>query len=348
MPSKDEIVQYLRRFFAVTDALQARMSEKWRAHSNRRTTIAIAVLGVVALTIYLGIVRPPSNFPTGSLVSVSQGASLSSVAADLKASGVIRSELVFRALVVALGAERSVHAGDYLFKEPKDIFAIAHALSTGAFGLEPERITIPEGATTRSMANILGNRLLRFDPEAFLEKAQPLEGYLFPDTYFFLPNATEDTVIDTMRQNFDIQLEPLMPTIASSTRSLEDLIIMASIIEKEAHIMSDRKMISGVLWNRIARGMPLQVDVTFLYTLGKHTFLLTKADLASDSPYNTYKNKGLPPTPINSPSLDSIKAALQPTKNNYLFYLADSSGTTHYSRTYEQHLEYKRLYIDSQ
>lgn len=341
-----EFTKRLQRFFAVCDALQTRMSEKWRTHTNRRTTIALAITGVALMVSYAGIVQAPRGFPTGQLVSVSQGASLSSVAADLKAAGVIRSELVFRVLVVALGAERSVHAGDYLFKEPKDIFAVAHALSTGAFGLEPERITIPEGATTRSMANILGNRLLRFNAESFLAKAQPLEGYLFPDTYFFLPNATEETVIDTMRQNFDIQMESIMPLVASSTRSFEDTIIMASIIEKEAHTMSDRKMISGVLWNRIARGMPLQVDVTFLYTLGKHTFLLTKADLASDSPYNTYKHKGLPPTPINSPSLDSIKAALQPTKSNYLFYLADFNGVTHYSRTYEQHLEYKRMYLD--
>lgn len=343
----DQLTARLKKFFAACDALQERLSEKWRAHSNRRTTIALVAAGTLALVTYVGIVQPPSRFPINELVSVPEGMSLSAVSATLEEAGVIRSALVFRTLIVVLGAEHNVQAGDYLFKEPKDIFTVARALSIGAFGLEPERITIPEGATTRSMANILGNRLLRFDPQRFLELAQPLEGYLFPDTYFFLPNATEEKVIETMRQNFDTQIAEIMPLIASSTHSLEDLVIMASIIEKEAHISADRRMISGVLWNRIARNMPLQVDVTFLYTLGKGTFLLTRQDLASDNPYNTYVHKGLPPGPINSPSLDSIKAALQPTKNKYLFYLADFDGVTHYSRTYEQHLELKRIYIDS-
>lgn len=341
----NEITTWLRKFFVTTDALQARLSEKWRAHANRRTSVAIAAIGVIMIFSYLVLIRPPADFPVDVLVTVQDGASLKEIASQLEDDGVVRSELAFRILVTLLGRERSAHAGDYLFKEPKDVFTVARSISTGAFGLEPERIRIVEGATTRSMAIIYSSRLLRFDPERFLELAQAHEGYLFPDTYFFLPNVTEDTVIRTMRENFDLQTEALRAEIASSTRTLEDIVIMASIIEREARTKSDRRMISGVLWNRIKRGMALQVDVTFLYTLGKNTFQLTLADLASDNPYNTYKHKGLPPTPIGSPSLDSLDAALHPTKNDYLFYLADYQGVTHYSKTYEQHLRYKRMYL---
>ena len=198
---------------------------------------------------------------------------------------------------------------------------------------------------TKEMAALLDRQFERFDAKNFLAEAQPQEGYLFPDTYFFMPNATERTIIQAMRQNFDQHLSEIELRLASSTHSLKDIVIMASLIEREARDPKDRRIIAGVLWNRLARKMPLQVDVTFLYTIGKDTFQLTTVDLISDSPYNTYKNKGLPPTPIGSPSLDSLLAAAEPTKNNYLFYLADHNGVTYFSRTYEEHLRKKRLYL---
>jgi UPF0755 protein len=244
-----------------------------------------------------------------------------------------------------LGRARGAKAGDYIFKEPQSVWGIARRISTGAFGLEPVRIRITEGATTREMAEQLSKALPRFNADAFLLAARPQEGYLFPDTYFFLPNAHEDAVLDTLRQNFDAHIAELQPLIAASGHSLEEIITMASIIEREARVPADRRMISGVLWNRIRINMPLQVDVTFLYTVGKNTFQLTLADLRTDHPYNTYVNKGLPPGPIGSPSLDSIQAAAEPTPNPYLFYLADNTGVTHFSKTYEEHLRKKRLYL---
>jgi UPF0755 protein len=257
----------------------------------------------------------------------------------------VQSAFAFKIIAALTGNARTLHAGDYIFKEPKDIFSVVRAVSLGAFGLEPEKIRIPEGATTRSMAIIFKSRLLRFDSEKFLALAQPQEGYLFPDTYFFLPNADEDTVINAMRAEFDEHMKPYEAEIASSSRSLHDIITLASIIEREASRTDDRHMIAGVLYNRLAKNMPLQVDVTFLYTMGKNTFQLTRADLKSDNPYNTYVHKGLPPGPIGSPSLDSIDAAVHPDTHKYIFYLADNTGVTHYSRTYEEHLAKKRLYL---
>src|SRR3989338_1222234 len=335
----------LERFFAATDTLQLHLSDRWREHTNRRT-IAIIIGGGLLFTVgYVFFIQPPENFPVDRLVSVPER-TLSEVAEELKAEGVIQSPLAFKALVVFFGHERSARAGDYLFKEPKDVIRIARAIANGMFGLEPIRIRVSEGATTREMAIIFRSRLERFNESNFLPQAQALEGHLFPDTYFFLPNATEDTVIQTMRQNFDTRIAGLIPDIEKSGHSLNDIITMASIIEREARISADRKMISGVLWNRIERNMALQVDAVFLYSIRKNTFQLPLADLASDSLYNTYKNKGLPPTPIGSPSLDSIEAALYPTKNQYLFYLADNRGVTHFSKTYAEHLRKKRLYFD--
>jgi len=195
------------------------------------------------------------------------------------------------------------------------------------------------------MAALFDKQFERFDADNFLAQTKLQEGYLFPDTYFFLPNVTEDTVIQAMRQNFDAQIEPLLPQIASSTHPLSDIVIMASIVEREARNSADRRMISGVLWNRIDRGMALQVDVTFLYTIGKGTFQLTNKDLLTDSPYNTYMRKGLPPTAIGSPSLDSLEAAVSPTKNNYLYFLADHSGVTHFCKTYACQLANKARYF---
>lgn len=294
---------------------------------------------------YLFVIRPPDNFPLNTLVTVTEGSSLRDVSTTLQSKGVVQRAWVFKILVSFMGSERSVRAGDYIFKEPLGVYAVAQALSRGQYGMEPFRVRIHEGAMIKEMAVIFDRQLERFDAEKFLASAQSEEGYLFPDTYFFMPNATDETVLKTLRQNFDRSLEQIAPQIASSTNTLHDIVTMASIVEREARDSSDRKMIAGVLWNRLAKGMALQVDVTFLYTIGKGTFQLTMQDLTSDSPYNTYRYKGLPPTPIGSPSLDSLKAAAEPTKNDYLYYLADNSGVTHFSKTYPEHVRKKKLYL---
>ncbi len=318
----------------------------WQKHSNRRTSIIAVTLGTIAIVVYVFVIQPPDQFPLQRLVTIDDGSSLSQAASELKAAHVIRSTLALEVLVTLGGHEHSVHAGDYLFKQPESVFEIARTISVGAFGLEPTRFRVVEGTTVKQMANLFGPQLERFDEQRFLANALPQEGYLFPDTYFFLPNATDQLVIQSLRQNFDTQMASVTPAIATSRHSLADIITMASILEREARTTSDRKMIAGVLWNRLARGMPLQVDATFLYTIGKGTFQLTGADLTNeDDPYNTYTHKGLPPTPIGSPSMDSILAALDPTKNNYLYYLADKAGVTHYSKTYAQHLQQKALYL---
>lgn len=335
----------LQKFFDRFHRWLARVSKRWQEHANRRTVVILALAGALFAYLYLTAIQPPENFPLNELVSVDSGESLETVATTLEQDGVIRSPLMFRTLITLMGKQRSVQAGDYLFKEPLGVFAIARALSVGQYGLEPVRIRVPEGATVKQIAIIFSESLQRFNAENFLVKAGPEEGYLFPDTYNFLPNANERMVIDALRQKFDDNIAGISPPIASSTRPLSDIVVMASILEREAYNPTDRRMISGVLWNRIARGMPLQADATFAYTLGKGTFQLTKKDLAAPSPYNTYINKGLPPTPIGSPSLDSIMAAMTPTPSDYLYFLADGRGVTHYCKTYACQLSNKARYF---
>lgn len=337
--------QKLEELFDKGHGLLGRLGERWDLHANRRTVVILVVIGALAAFLYLRVIQPPDAFPLNQLVAVPQGQSLEEVARALEDGEVIRSAFALEVVVKLLGNERNVHAGDYLFKEPLDVFSVAHKLAVGAYGLEPTRVRIHEGATTREMASLLDKQFERFDADNFLAQTKLQEGYLFPDTYFFLPNVTEDTVIQAMRQNFDTQVAPLLPHIASSTHPLSDFVIMASIIEREARNSADRRMISGVLWNRLARGMPLQVDVTFLYTIGKGTFQLTNRDLLTDSPYNTYMRKGLPPTAIGSPSLDSLQAAVNPTKNDYIYFLADHSGVTHFCKTYACQLANKARYF---
>ena len=341
----DELIKSIQQFFDRLDTEQETLSMRWRLHTNRRTLIVLVAAGIVSVCGYIYFVSPPDNFPLNSLVTVPPGESVKEVSSELQKRGVIRSAFAFRIVTSILGHEHDLHAGDYIFKEPEDIFSVARAIGIGQYGLEPLRIRIPEGATTKEMALIYSSRLERFNRDNFLIQAQPQEGFLFPDTYFFLPNATEDIVFQAMRQNFDQRIQPLLPAISSSTHSIRDIVIMASLLEREARNSHDRQMISGVLWNRIARKMPLQVDVSFLYTLGKGTFQLTMKDLTTDSPYNTYKNKGLPPGAIGSPSLDSLSAAVNPIKNDFIFFLADRTGVTHFCKTYSCQLSNKYLYF---
>ncbi len=341
-----KFAEQLSRFFTWVDTEARSIAEYWREHANRRSIAIIVAGGLAALIAYVTAIAPPAEFPIGELVTVPGGVSAREASDLLEEQGVVRNGFVLRLAILVLGQDTGVRAGDYLFKEPTDMFSVARRVTTGAFGLEPIRIRIAEGMTTYQMAELYAAQLQRFDAERFLEKAQPQEGFFFPDTYFFLPNATEDIVIDAMRQTFDEKIGEIAGELTTFGRPIEEVVIMASILEKEAHNHTDRRKIAGVLWRRIKIDMALQVDAAFLYSIGRSTFSLTRADLSDeDDPYNTYVHKGLPPGAIGSPSLSSLKAAVTPIDEGYLFYLADRDYVTHYSKTYEEHLRLKNLYI---
>lgn len=318
----------------------------WHEGLNRRTLAIIIAVTVPFLLLYLTAVRPPSDFPINDIVTVEQNMVLGDIANSLYEQKIVRSAAALELVVRVMGAGRTVHAGDYQFKQPTTLFGIARAIAYGYFGLEPVRIRVPEGSSVDEMAPIFERYLPRFDAARFVEIAKPHEGYMYPDTYFFLPNATEEIVFTTMRETFDEKRAAIQDKIDAFGKPLNEVVIMASLLEKEAHKFDDRRKIAGVLWHRLDINMALQVDAAFLYFLGRTTYALTLKDLQADSPYNTYKYKGLPPGPITNPSLRAIEAAVTPIDTGAIFYLADRYGNTYYSKTYEEHLRKKRIYID--
>jgi UPF0755 protein len=177
-------------------------------------------------------------------------------------------------------------------------------------------------------------------------KDADLEGYLFPDTYEIGRGESCEDILIAMLANFEKKLTPDLRTeIINQKKSIFDIVIMASMIEKEIRAIGDKKIISGILWKRLAIGMPLQLDCTINYVTGKSDPAVLTKDTKIDSPYNTYKYKGLPRGPISNPGIDSITAAIYPTQTKYLYWLSD--GKTFFSETLDQHNAAKAKYLGS-
>jgi UPF0755 protein len=302
---------------------------------------AIVVLGIV----WNILILPGPEFPSGAYFLVRKGESLSVIALELERKNFIRSQFVFKSIVrtILLSGNDAV-AGYYLFEKPISTLEVARRIVKGDFKTHPIRVTIPEGATIFQISNILKKYLPLFDEKVFADLAK--EGYIFPDTYHFNPDTTAEDVIRATRNTFDKKIESLRYEIAASKKSLDDIIKMASILETEANVLEDRRIISGILWKRLDIDMPLQVDVTFRYINGKNSYELSTDDLAIDSPYNTYKYTGLPPTPIGNPSVEAIEAALFPTDTKYLYFLSDRSNNTYYAETFDGHVINKKKYLN--
>lgn len=296
--------------------------------------------------VYYGIERPPALFPVEQVITVPAGMTVTDVAHLLKEEQIIRSVHAFR-LAVTMGSNGgSVIAGDYFFDTPLSLSEVAARISAGRYGLDPIRVTIPEGATTYQMAELFARRLPKFDPTTFLLLAEEKEGYLFPDTYHFTPTTVTSDVVRELERTFYERLRTIEDDIATFGRPVHEIVTLASLLEKEARNHEERRKIAGVLWNRIAIDMPLQVDAVFGFIARTETFNPRFSDLRVDSPYNTYKYRGLPPGPIASPSLSSLMAAVTPIETDALFYLHGRDGVMRSARTYDEHLVNRRRYLD--
>lgn len=291
---------------------------------------------------------PPGDFSRGAVVTVPEGLSIAEIAVLFSEKHLVRSPLVFEYLVRFVrphGQAGMAVAGDYVFPRPENAVAIARRLARAEYGIAPVKATIPEGATTYDIAVLLARLIPNFDPAAFIEEAQPREGYLFPDTYYLQPTWPSARIMGLMEKQFQKAFEPLLPLVADSGRTLEQIVIMASLLEREAHTTEARRTIAGILWKRLDTGMPLQVDAAFAYIIDKNTFELSLKDLATSSPYNTYRYRGLPIGPIANPGLDALTAALTPLESDYWFYLSDRFGNLHYAVDFEGHKRNKTKYL---
>ncbi len=312
----------------------------------KKIILYFLIFVLVCITVfYFSFWRTPSDFPVQSIVSVESGESLEVTTQKFTTLHMIRSPFVFRSLVILLGGEKKVTAGDYLFTTKESPLTLAWRIIEGRLGMEPVKVTIPEGLNASEISGILSKNLVAFDVKTFEENAGQKEGYLFPDTYFLPPTAKPEDVIERMEENFTEKIESIRKDIELYGKSENDVVIMASILEGEAKDTESRRTVAGILWKRISIDMPLQVDATFKYINGKDSSNLTLDDLKIESAYNTYTNKGLPPTPINNPGLDALLAAVTPIKTDYLYFLTGNDGKMYYAKTFEAHKANKAKYL---
>ncbi|MGB8816117.1 MAG: endolytic transglycosylase MltG [Minisyncoccia bacterium] len=302
--------------------------------------ILIAVIAGYITFIY----SAPTNFPANTVLTIKQGETISSTATLLGKKEIIKSEFLFKVSLYLFGRGK-IMAGDYYFKTPQNLMEIVLRISNSEYDLTPIKVLIPEGTNTKEMAEILSKNIPTFSKNTFLTLATPQEGYLFPDTYLFLPDQKNEDIINVMKNTFSKRLKSIEGYIFAFKKPLADVIKMASILEGEARTTETRRIIAGILWRRISLGMLLQVDTSFKYINGKNSFDLTSEDLSIDSPYNSYTYKGLPPTPISNPGLDAILSAVTPIQTKYLYFLTDREGNMHYAVNYAEHLVNKEKYL---
>ncbi len=274
---------------------------------------------------------------TERIFVIRQGTLPKQVGDELKQQGLINDPFVFSLVIKQLGIGDKIQAGSFKLSPAMDASTIAKTLTQASVDINA---TIPEGKRAEEIADILQEIMPNYT-ETWRTELNSHEGYLFPDTYRFSREATIDQIIATMTENFESKYTQVSN---ATTMSKEQIVTLASMIEREAKHDEDRKLVSSVLHNRLEIGMALQIDATVQYALGynqsEKTWWkkgLTIDDLEINSLYNTYKNTDLPPTPIANPGLATLQAAANPADTDYIFYISDKQGINHYAKTLSEH-----------
>ena len=310
--------------------------------------LPVAILAVVAWETWR-VLTPPGLLRDGPrTVVIPAHASLVGIAARLKMAGAIRSPEGFLVLTLARGSLRSLKAGEYEVPRDASTLDVLALLENGKVRQHP--VLHPEGASLAELGRTLESAQLARTADLMKAATDPgflrsqgiegpsAEGYLFPDTYNFVRGMTPEQMLGRMIQRLQTKLTPeLRERARQRNLSMHELLTLASIIEREAVVPGERRFISAVFWNRLKLGMPLQADPTVQYAVGKERRALTRADLTTDHPYNTYLRAGLPPGPIASPGLGAIEAALDPAPVKYLYFVKKDDQHHHFSVTVEEH-----------
>lgn len=300
--------------------------------------LGIILILIVGAVLWWNNGIAPANAKNTDHVSfvIPKGAALRTIANDLKEQGLIKDPTVFFLLVKQAGIDTQIQAGSFLLSPSMTAREIAQLLTTGA--MEDVWVTIPEGKRAEEIAEILRDGVPSYD-QSWDEVLIANEGYLFPDTYLIPKDATIDQIVTIMRTNFDTKYE-LLDTSGVSY-SQEDIVTLASLIEREARHDEDRPIIASVLENRLDLGMALQIDATIQYakgTPGNWWGTVTLAEYQSvKSPYNTYLQPGLPPGPIANPGIEALEAVVNPADTEYIYYITDQNGINRYSATLDGH-----------
>lgn len=321
----------------------------------KRLTLAAFILVLVlvlsgSFSCVGGWQRPYKGYPGSLMLEVKPGISSYQIARILEEDGVIENRWLFW-LRHALNRGATLKAGEYFFDRPLRPAEVYLKLVRGDVFLYS--LTIPEGSDRFDMARIV-ERELKIDPQVFLHAcengaaihdldphAETLEGYLFPETYYFPRDATAEQVVARMLGQFRHVLRTRIPSeFRPSPEALREVITLASLVEKETPADAERPVVAGVFKKRLKIGMPLQCDPTVVYAakLARRTGVpIRQSDLKFDSPYNTYRHAGLPPGPIASPGEAAIRAAVNPAETNFLYFVSDNQGGHLFSRTLAEH-----------
>lgn len=321
------------------------------------TTIIVIMIIIITIWQCFKIVDTPLKIKDEEIIEVAEGDSFYGVLNKLSEEDKIKNEFLVKLYLKIRGIKPEVLAGTYKLDNSMTLDEIITLLSNDST-IGKIYITIPEGYTIDDIATELEennicssedfiNSVKNYDLPAYVSnnpnKRYNLEGFLFPDTYSFNENENADFVVKTMINRFEEVWQELVQSLNLSIADdeIEKIVNVASIIEKEAVVDSERSFISSVIYNRIAIGMPLQIDATVIYSYGYHIEKMYEKYLEIDSPYNTYMYYGLPIGPISNPGRASLMAALKPEKTDYLYYLLESENTHYFTDNYDDFLRRK-------
>lgn len=345
------------------------MDHKKRLIRNSIILVALilALCLVIEIAFFAGNLRPKNVAADSSSVyfRVEKGMGFTAIAGQLYSEGIIKSKFAFETYAFLSGKSSSFKPGAYYLASSQSVPEIASALLAGPQAI---KAVITPGMTIKGIDEYLSslkiinpNSLINFNVNSIKNKypildnapyvstdKQSLEGFLFPDTYSFFAGSDAGTVVEKMLDNF---IQKTNQLLSNDQKNNFDWLITASILEKEVVSENDLRIVAGIIQNRLAKKMPLQIDATVIYAKCREFIncpSLSQDDFKIDSPYNTYKYAGLPPGPISNPGIEAIKAALNPQKTGYMFYLSDPiTKKTIFSRTLDEHVQNRRKYLPS-
>ena len=303
------------------------------------TILFVIIVIVIATGIIFWIDQNAAADPkskTSSIFVVKKGDGVREIATNLKAKGLIKNQVIFFLIVKQLGLDKKIQAGDFRLSPKMTTAEIAQNLTHGTLDIW---ITIPEGKRAEEIAEILEKELETYSP-SWRATLISNEGYLFPDTYLVPKNADINNIISIMKNNFNAKIKSV--NLSQNDSRLKEVIIIASLIEREAITDNEKPIIASVIDNRLKAGMSLDIDATLQYIKGQDVTgewwsIPTIEDKKIISEFNTYRNAGLPPFPISNPGIEAIKAALNPQDSDYYYYIHDAEGNVHFAKTLAEH-----------
>jgi UPF0755 protein len=330
----------------------------------KKVLIWLVIFFVLGGVYFISAISSSNKTSEATYFTILSGQSLGIVTENLKEQELIKNKLVFKVYATLTKRQSKLLAGIHYISEGMNIKEILEILTTGGSVDNEIDITIIEGWHISEIAEhldklgivgrddfVLQARLSSWQSEYdFLDSVdtQDIEGFLFPDTYRIFNDATAEDIVRKMLDNFDSKLtDSIRSEIKNQGKTIFEVVTLASVVEREVPGSDDKKMIADVFLKRLKDGIALQSDATVNYVTGGDRPQPTYADLAIESPYNTYKHRGLTPGPISNPGIDSIVAVVYPTSNPYYYFLTTlDDGEVIYGRTYDEHLSNKAKYLD--